>query len=129
VSRKRDAGHLYAIAVGDQWVSGFSYPKSVTAADPTWEKAGGIRVAQCLKAHLGDTPHTWPNAESPGYTVQSIPGGVVVGLPTRATAAPAAEDGDEVPEPPAVTLDAPAAVLPAIPPVAEQLDLLTRGRA
>jgi len=69
----------YAIKVGDKWVSRFTSPPSTTKLDKLWEKSEGIRVAQCLKAILGDTPYKWPNTEdSCRYTARNIPGGKVV---------------------------------------------------
>jgi hypothetical protein len=57
----------WAIQVGEQWISRFSYPGTGETPAETkallkaWEASEGIRQAQCCKAHLGDVPYLWPN--------------------------------------------------------------------
>jgi hypothetical protein len=68
----------YVIAVGDQFVSRFTYPESTTKVDKLWERSDGIKVAPCCKAHLGSEPYRWPSRSSPEYVA-----GVIVGSEVR----------------------------------------------
>ncbi len=71
----------YVIAVGDRYVSRFTYPESTTKVDKAWEKSEGIKTAPCCKAHLGPEPFRWPNRESPEYVAKDIEGAEVREVP------------------------------------------------
>ncbi len=71
----------FVIAVGEFYVSRFTYPESSTKVDKAWEKSDGILVAPCCKAILGVDPFRWPNRSSPEYVAKDIEGAEVREVP------------------------------------------------
>lgn len=68
----------YSIAFPDGlYAERFTYPASTTAVDKHWEKSAGVRIAQCCKMIVGNTPRRWPGPDSPSWLAQETDGALV----------------------------------------------------
>jgi hypothetical protein len=80
-SKKKAPALQYAVQVGEQYISTFTYPNTITKIDKAWEKSPGVKIAPCCKAILGETPFLWPNRASAKFCAQVLSGRLTTGVP------------------------------------------------